>query len=77
MTRNQRRRIARKRKDAKADVLMNRALYVLATERTKANLSRAKCGGRTEPGLVSSIYSGAANPAGFTRPLTYSKGAAN
>jgi hypothetical protein len=76
MTRHQRRKLARLRKDAKAVVLERRALHVLQTERTKANLSSPHRGKRTPTGLVSSIYSGAANPLGFTRPLRYTKGAA-
>ena len=76
MTRNQRRRIARQRKDAKSEIMLRRALHVLATERTKANLSTPVRGKRTPSGLVSSIYGGAANPMGYTRPMTYSKGAA-
>lgn len=69
MTRHQRRRLARKRKEAKAEVMLNRALHVLATERTRANLSQPHRGKRTPKGLVSSIYSGNANPLGYTRPM--------
>lgn len=76
MTRHQRRRLARKRRDAKAETLLNRALRVLAVEKAKANLSQPHRGKRTPKGLVSSIYSGNANPLGYTRPLRYSKGAA-
>lgn len=74
MTRHQRRKLSRMRKEAKADKMLRRALHVLATERTKANLSQPKRGKRTPSGMVSSIYSGAANPLGYTRPLRYSKG---
>jgi hypothetical protein len=76
MTRHQRRKLARKRKDAKADILNRRALHVLQQEKAKLNLSRPKPRERTKAGLVSSIYSGAPNPLGYTRPLTWSKGAA-
>lgn len=76
MTRNQRRKLARKRKDAKAEILLQRALRVLAVEKTKANLGKRRSRERTPVGTVSSIYSGAANPMGYTRPLTWSKGAA-
>lgn len=76
MTRNQRRKLARCRKNAKSELMLRRALHVLATERTKANLSCPIRGKRTPSGLVSSIYSGAANPLGYTRPLQYTKGAA-
>jgi hypothetical protein len=76
MTRHQRRKLARLRKDAKSVVLERRALHVLQTERTRHNLSSPKRGGRTPSGLVSSVYSGAANPLGYTRPLTWSKGVA-
>jgi hypothetical protein len=76
MTRHQRRKLARKRKDAKAELLNRRALHVLQSEKAKANLSRPKPRERTASGLVSSIYSGAPNPLGYTRPLTYTKGAA-
>ena len=76
MTRNQRRKLARMRKDAKAEILLRRALHVLEQEKVKRNLSTPKRGKRTPNGLVSSIYSGAANPCGYTRPLTYTKGAA-
>ena len=76
MTRHQRRRLARQRKEAKAEIMLRRALHVLATERTRANLSQPHRGKRTPSGLVSSIYSGAANPLGYTRPLTYTRGAA-
>jgi hypothetical protein len=74
MTRHQRRKLSRKRKDAKAELLNRRALHVLQSEKAKANLSQPKRGKRTPSGLVSSIYSGAANPLGYTRPLRYSKG---
>lgn len=76
MTRHQRRKLARKRADAKAAVLLSRALNVLKVEKAKANLSTPYRGKRTPSGLVSSIYSGAANPLGYTRPLTFSKGEA-
>lgn len=76
MTRHQRRKLARSRKDAKGEFMLRRALHVLATERTKANLSSPFRGKRTPSGLVSSIYSGAANPLGYTNPLRYTKGAA-
>lgn len=69
MTRHQRRRLARKRKDAKAKLLNDRALRVLAMERTKANLSQPHRGKRTPTGMVSSIYLGNANPLGYTRPM--------
>lgn len=74
MTRNQRRRLARKRKDAKAVKLLSRALQVLNQEKAKANLSQPHRGRRTPVGLVSGIYSGTCKPVGFTRPLRYSKG---
>jgi hypothetical protein len=74
MTRHQRRRLARKRKDAKAEILNRRALTLLQQEKAKANLSQPKRGKRTPSGMVSSIYSGAANPLGYTHPLRYSKG---
>lgn len=76
MTRHQRRRLARKRKDAKAEIMLRRALHVLATEKAKANLSQPYRGKRSPKGVVSQIYSGAANPMGYTRPLRYSKGPA-
>jgi|SwirhisoilCB2_FD_contig_51_11203794_length_845_multi_1_in_0_out_0_1 hypothetical protein len=76
MTRHQRRKLARSRKNAKAELLNRRALLILQSEKAKANLSQPKRGKRTPKGMVSSIYSGAANPLGFTRPLRYSKGVA-
>jgi hypothetical protein len=76
MTRHQRRRLARKRKDAKAETMLNRALRVLATEKAKANLSQPYRGKRSPKGVVSSIYSGAAPALGYTRPMRYSKGVA-
>lgn len=76
MTRHQRRKLARLRKDAKAEIINRRALHVLQVEKAKANLSQPFRGKRTPTGMVSSIYSGAANPLGYTRPLRYSKGAA-
>jgi hypothetical protein len=76
MTRHQRRKLARSRKDAKADLLNRRALLVLQSEKAKANLSQPYRGKRSPPGLVSSIYTGAANALGYTRPMRYSKGAA-
>jgi hypothetical protein len=76
MTRHQRRRLARKRKDAKAELLNRNALRVLQSEKAKANLSQPLRGKRTPSGMVSSIYSGSANPLGFTRPMLYSKGPA-
>lgn len=76
MTRHQRRKLARSRKDAKAIILERRALRVLQQEKAKANLSQPLRGKHTPKGLTSSIYSGAANPLGYTRPLRYSKGVA-
>lgn len=76
MTRHQRRKLARKRKDAKAETLNKRAMLVLQQGKAKANLSQPHRGKRTPSGLVSSIYSGAANPLGYTRPMTWSKGEA-
>jgi hypothetical protein len=76
MTRHQRRKLAAKRKFAKALAVTNRLNSQLVHERVKANLSQRKPRERTPHGTVSSIYSGAANPMGYTRPLTYSKGAA-
>jgi hypothetical protein len=76
MTRHQRRKLARSRKNAKAEILNRRALHVLQQEKAKANLSQPMRGKRTPKGLVHQIYSGAANPVGYTRPLRYSKGAA-
>lgn len=76
MTRHQRRKLSRLRKDAKADILNRRALLVLQSEKAKANLSNPHRGKRTPKGMVASIYSGAGNPVGFTRPLRYSKGVA-
>jgi len=76
MTRHQRRRLARQRKDAKAQIMLNRALRVLATEKARANLSQPFRGKRSPKGLVSPIYSGAANPLGYTRPLKYTRGVA-
>jgi hypothetical protein len=75
MTRHQRRKLARKRKDARAETLNKRALHVLQREKERRNLSQPKRGKRTPSGLVSSIYSGAANPLGYTRPMIWSKGA--
>lgn len=76
MTRHERRKLARKRKDVKASILNRRALHVLQQEKERHNLSQPKRGARTPSGMVSSIYSGGANPLGFTRPLRWSKGAA-
>jgi hypothetical protein len=76
MTRHQRRKLARKRADANAAKLLSRALHVLKVEKAKQSLASPYKGKRTPSGLVSSIYSGAANPLGYTRPLTFSKGEA-
>lgn len=76
MTRHQRRKLARSRKDAKAEILNRRALHVLQSAKAKANLSQPYRGKRSPSGLVSSIYSGAPNALGFTRPLRFSKGPA-
>lgn len=76
MTRHQRRKLARKRKDAKAVILNRRALLVLQQEKAKRNLSQPLRGKRSPNGVVSSIYSGTANALGYTRPMTYSKGVA-
>lgn len=76
MTRHQRRKLARKRKDERADILNRRALHVLQQEKAKNNLSQPYRGKRTPKGMVSQIYSGAANPVGFTNPLRWSKGEA-
>lgn len=76
MTRHQRRKLARKRKDAEAAILNSRALRVLQQEKAKANLSQPYRGKRSPSGLVSSIYGGAANSLGFTNPRGYSKGPA-
>lgn len=42
MTRHQRRKLARARKDAKADLLLSRAVHVLQTEKLKRNLVERK-----------------------------------
>jgi hypothetical protein len=42
MTRHQRRKAARARKDAKAELLNSRALHVLQTEKLKRNLTERK-----------------------------------
>jgi len=76
MTRHQRRKLARKRKNERALILNRRALHVLQQEKERANLSQPKRGKRTPSGMVSSIYSGTANPLGYTRPLRYSRGEA-
>jgi hypothetical protein len=76
MTRHQRRKLARKKADAKAAILNSRAMSLLQREKAKANLSQPYRGKRTPKGLVSSIYSGAADPLGYTRPLTWTKGEA-
>lgn len=76
MTRHQRRKLARKRKEARAEILNRRALHVLQREKERANLSQPFRGKRTPAGMVSQIYLDRANPVGFTRPLRYSKGVA-
>jgi hypothetical protein len=76
MTRHQRRKLARSRKNAKGEILNRRALLVLQQEKAKANLSQPMRGKRTPKGMVSQIYLDRANPVGFTRPLRYSKGVA-
>jgi hypothetical protein len=76
MTRHQRRKLARSRKDAKAELLNRRALHVLQSEKARANLSQPHRGKRTPNGLISSIYSGAANALGYTRPMKFSRGPA-
>jgi hypothetical protein len=76
MTRHQRRKLSRRKAEANAARLLNRALSVLHEEKAKANLSQPLRGKRTPSGMVSSIYSGAANPLGYTRPLRYTKGEA-
>ena len=75
MTRNQRRKLSRQRKDAKAVLLNSRALSLLQSEKAKANLSQPFRGRRTPRGMIASIYSGSGNPVGFTRPFKWSKGA--
>lgn len=50
MTRHQRRKAARARKDAKAETLNSRALHVLQTEKLKRNLVERKPG-RSPRGL--------------------------
>lgn len=75
-SRHARRKAARARKEAKASIMLSRALRVLATEKTRRNLSSAPNAKRTPSGLVSSIYSGAANPMGYTRPDRSSRGEA-
>lgn len=76
MTRHQRRKLARKKREAEAARLLSRALNTLKVERARHNLSQPLRGKRTPNGLVSPIYSGAANPLGYTRPLRYTKGPA-
>jgi hypothetical protein len=77
MTRHQRRKAALKRKLNKARAVTNRLNSALVQERIKSNLGRAKAKERTGAGLVSSIYSGAANPLGYTNPMRYSHGPAD
>lgn len=73
MTRQQRRRLARKRNLAKAIKLAGVIRKNEVEAKAKANLSQPYRGKRTPAGLVSSIYSGAANPMGFTKPNSYVK----
>jgi hypothetical protein len=76
MTRHQRRKALRARKDRQAEFLLSRALRVLAIEKTRANLSSAPNAKRTPRGMVQRIYSGAAEPFGYTRPDRSSRGPA-
>lgn len=76
MTRHQRRKLAERRRLSKAIRLANVMRCMANVETTRDNLGSPKRGERTPSGLVSSIYSGAANPLGYTRPLRFTKGAA-
>lgn len=58
MTRHQRRKLARGRKDAKAAILNSRALAILASERTKANLSNPHHAKRSGKLGNRAVYSG-------------------
>lgn len=51
MTRNERRKAARKRKDAKASILMARALRILKEETAKRSLSDPRLPKRSPKGL--------------------------
>lgn len=75
MTRHQRRKLAKKRLAAKLALGISRELHIRKLAKERDNLSSPVRGKRTPTGLVSSIYSGAANPLGYTRPLRYTKGA--
>lgn len=58
MTRHQRRKLARARKNAKGELLNSRALALLTSEQLKRNLTRAK-GKRSPKGLGNrGIYQG-------------------
>lgn len=75
MTRNQRRRVAKLRKARVETARANAAMLTARREIVRDNLSRP-IKRETSRGLVSD-YSPTRNPFGYTRPLRYTRGAAN
>jgi hypothetical protein len=61
MTRHQRRKLARVRKEAKADIMLSRALHVLAAEKVRATLTGRK-------GVYRKIKLGAAEQEHLSQP---------
>lgn len=75
LTRNQRRLASRLRIGRAACDAHNSALVTARRELVRDNLSRPGRPERTAKGTVASIYSGAANPVGYTRPHGYRRAA--
>lgn len=75
VSRNTRRMAAKKRANMAACEAANNAAILSRKAVVRSNLGRTPHRERSV-GLVSSIYTGAANPAGFTRPLRWSHGVA-
>ena len=81
MSRNQRRLASQKRRNLAVCDAANTAKLKAKAAVIRGNVKALGKAANSRPhvsaGLVSSLYTGAGNPVGFTRPLRYSKGAAN
>lgn len=75
VSRNARRMAAKKRANMALCEAANNAAIIARRDVVRDNLSRSPKREHST-GLVSSLYSGNANPAGYTRPLRWSHGVA-
>lgn len=72
LSRNARRIASKLRASRRETDAHNSALVKARSATVRANLSGPRPS-RSSAGIVSAIYSGAANPVGYTRPMRYSR----